>query len=1676
MACKYRYGNILFDSELELDDFIISKGQELVDLIGDVAYSRRTNAQLGIVKSVEKLKAQSDINKKELRNKDVDSFNYMFGEYKNVDNKYKPITKFLQGLTNVDGSLLFPEMIKDNFFAERTKYWVQGKFTPRELETLEGAMQLKRNGNNEILPPDHIDTETLKEIRSIMEDKWDAEAKIGSAIHKVCQTFFSKFHKSDTEHFDPNNPDRIKGMILQPKTLLQEIKNWSKFGNNQDVQNLLTEAQQLQVIEFCTNLVRSIMDMWPAHSKTKAGVSDYLFYPELTVKAAAKNPATGEDTNLIGVIDLLVIDPNGVPHIIDYKVSPADYYKQSTKESRIVDPDEYSAAKVLGFEYQLSTYARMLRTISGNFRRTSIAVAPIQVAGLKWDEKKKGKNKWTFERIITDKPPLETLLDKEDQIGLKNKVDYNLDQIFEDGNLIDVDAANLLTNTKTVMEGFFPGFNKGNGYTKAKAYYTDIEIAEMIKDKITKTADEQNYIVEHNGQLYQAKTEKELIREILNDTNRKIDYTKDLVLNFKDQITGQREAFISTKVENDGGDAGWYKEMVANYSKDVYAVVDTPEAFDYLGIVLLENLLTNSIEIVKLTPYKLKELIHLGKNKKLTGSYMEDIEDESNKNYVLEARWGNFEIMETLAAIVQTPTLFANKKISNIQVINPYSNSGLTATNKQILYTWKKLSDFSPIPQSVGVDYIRSNQIKFATLAEQAFDIIYTGYRTSSEQRRLLFNSCFPNIEELLSLSPDTHEKTLRKIIDVMESGEEQQNSLRAIKRYMDIEKLPINKDIGNIQYWYRAALRGYAEAKGYDYVQQVDEYSNYVDSYNPEKGHSGLLLDNPGTTANQNANMVSEYMENCYSRVATRLKGPTAQLQKIIRKLKDERGRSWIKDKVTLNPLSIYNGMIKRVQVTNNHTGNVWEDLVFENPNNLSGVQKELAEFALLTINYNRFNKGESIEEFKKTMDQQLNKKIVDLKWLRVPLGYMGSQAVLETNGLIKGLSDYIKSWKLKEVKRRVKEEFGHLYEENGQESNKEIFRMKLIFDKGESLESREQMLKDPKTGKDMAAEYDQDIERLVLKHLYSYILKDEFNEASYMMKAAIIDQRTSEATQNAGRVNSIDYISKLIKRMSGKKLMSQKEQIINSYVKKFMKGASVMALGFSPKQMYQSLEGIYKDIGLLIRKPDGTYGFTFSEMLAAFADVWKEIGHFGLKRSKLERMNELFRLNDMDMNVYAEHLQDRHNIWHDMSTFLFRFASRPDFYNRLTIIEAYMRHDGVWDAYSVNDNNELIYDFYKDPRFSTLHSSNPNINDPEYQQQLGLYTAMAEQFEKEGAYNQNGTKFVQGKTDGKWNPLPQAYTNKEMNSFKALTDQMYGYYSQEKKALIQSSLIGSMFFQMYTYFSGKKNQWLAPGSVKNQGRMLHYEDYVIKEKVDAQGNRTTERVKEKFYYQVDENGNVLFDQPPVPESQLQGNIKVPFYQWKGTFTQGVVTTISRMLGDIVRSDFSEQSATSVIKDVYDNYWNNIDENLRTAYRQNLRQFSYEMFVFLAIGGILGSQVHRFINNYTGDHKDDHSVIQGFKNTAASLFDTIFSASTLDFNVFDSLGGRGLSWTPFSIDMWKRTVQNWSKVITGDRRIFDAVLKTFSASKYGVVPFLDTIKNTESREVFTDDNIRQAA
>jgi hypothetical protein len=86
-------------------------------------------------------------------------------------------------------------------------------------------------------------------------------------------------------------------------------------------------------------------------------------------------------------------------------------------------------------------------------------------------------------------------------------------------------------------------------------------------------------------------------------------------------------------------------------------------------------------------------------------------------------------------------------------------------------------------------------------------------------------------------------------------------------------------------------------------------------------------------------------------------------------------------------------------------------------------------------------------------------------------------------------------------------------------------------------------------------------------------------------------------------------------------------------------------------------------------------------------------------------------------------------------------------------------------------------------------------------YKEQRGLYCAIAEQLEKEHALNADGTYFKFGQD------LPKAYTNQQMESYKALSDDIYGYYTHEKKAMIHAHTLGSLWMQMRTFWSGKKN-----------------------------------------------------------------------------------------------------------------------------------------------------------------------------------------------------------------------------------------------------------------------------
>ena len=97
------------------------------------------------------------------------------------------------------------------------------------------------------------------------------------------------------------------------------------------------------------------------------------------------------------------------------------------------------------------------------------------------------------------------------------------------------------------------------------------------------------------------------------------------------------------------------------------------------------------------------------------------------------------------------------------------------------------------------------------------------------------------------------------------------------------------------------------------------------------------------------------------------------------------------------------------------------------------------------------------------------------------------------------------------------------------------------------------------------------------------------------------------------------------------------------------------------------------------------------------------------------------------MGIDEYVERIKsDKFGFWNFFNRTAFKFASRPDFYNRATIFGAQMRADGCWEAHVLDENGVLHYDWTLDKRFN-LVATGDKKNLEAYNQQKALYIATA-------------------------------------------------------------------------------------------------------------------------------------------------------------------------------------------------------------------------------------------------------------------------------------------------------------------------------------------------------------
>lgn len=1582
MACKYFLNNRTFNSEVELDDYLLAH-QQMGSSISDIVFSKFTVQQENVKAKLKEVKAKNQHEWDLYMQWAADHEKTVYGEDGETDVVQRPYIGVNSYLASLTDPQLFPEFRENNYWNIRYNSWREGIFTDDEKNVLGIDPNL-----SEVELKEQYKSSTPRELESYsnqIKEKWKAQGRTGDAIHEVFQIYFSRY-KGKFGYEQPN----VESFILS-KLHKKNLPFLPKDSNGQvNIKSIIERANSIR-----------------AQLEEKYKTTNLMYFPEFVISdKVAKTGSNGID-HIIGKIDLLIIDGDGKSHILDYKTSIKD---------------EVNSAKELTYKYQLTTYQRILDRSGLDMDTGDLIIAPVKINNFRKEGDSYVYNDVKSDTFIKALPIMEM-----------NRVYDNVQEFLPARQKIILSVQEIQQEVSKRMGENFPAYISDRLFNE-KEVTKQLKKLKVFEKK--NSNDEYEYKPPEGNEKITGKNEAELVAKV-------IKFRQSLVPK-KARITQQLRKIIQSRINGDQeeypvynsarkGSVTWLKDQFDRYSNGQWELLND-DIYDAYGIIALQHKHSKQVDFVRVSTNYITSNHTLFKSNKsfykgmgISSRWQTDVSENSKSDsLMLEAVNGNIELIELMEVINATDGL-NGRRIGRMAVINPYDSEIVEPTNEEALYCYNQLARYNPPKRNLFQD----QKIEFASRFEkihQAIDDImelgtYNQWKGQYYKFKNIINGCtslFDNVADDI-----TTQQQIEKLVKLADILKNKFNDLDVL--YTDSHNL--NRLHVRLYNEINVAI---AALKGINFRQQLTDHKKWAESLLIwKKGLSGSYIDNPGNLSSETLNLITKLVTQGYQNVRDSTLRAKKELDKYTKALKEEKEVGYLNENLTLNQVDLYKNLYEEKD----------GDLFFKhvNDSSLTDAERNYLRYALKVINQNRHNLApETLQEM------ELNG---DVDYYRVPLARGGTDSLVSARGMMAALREKFRNFSPQYVFEKAQQELEgiEIAERKKDDGTILIYKMTNMFDCGEGDSERRLNLI-----KSVGIEnLERNLETLVLKHQFAYFQQKSMDEIFPLIKASTIHLQSEGMKLNTTLKEDLDYVRDYIdNKILNRSIVEESMQKATKVLGLLRNVASRLTLAFSPVQMiYQPLQGLWQTMSLVARKPDGTEAFTFSHFRQAFSIVYKDLFNFSGKPTLCSRLNELFAINDMDMNQYVERiLKNKKGIW-NMDNLSMKCSSRPDYYNRMIILVCQMLADGSFKAYSLDKDGYLIYDWKKDARFSKF-AQNPtgNSTDKEFNQQKSLFYTMARQFEAEHASDASGSpyRFNLNNPD-----LPRAYTNQQMESMKNLADNIYGYYSHEKKSLIQATCLGSMWLQFKTYWSGKKNQYLQSGGIKLQGK------YVPKVETYTKEDGTKEKIH--WYYQVTPDGNVRQDLPPIPDKKINSNYNGPIAEtdqqkiapvmvWQGQWQEGILLTIA----DIFHNKH--------IFDNLSNKWNIDDDTLRNCYRSNLLQLGIDLFMFGLVGTISGLMLGDWLEDEKKENKKNRDLLVGMQLAAANIFVYSVRNSFLDFNFFQSIGEPLGQWTPFAFDWTIRQSKNFWNMVVGDTDFYDYVVGIASAGKQ-YKPIFDALK-----------------
>lgn len=1224
------------------------------------------------------------------------------------------------------------------------------------------------------------------------------------------------------------DPEEAKKQVQQEVAQWQFLKDDAKFIHALGDSKMIFEEDDAKFMEqiestvpdsmkkLAVSLRDQLRGVW---IKEKGKFPNSKAIQGLNVKAKLN----GFDKDIFGHIDWLFIGEDGTLHL---------YSLKTTTQS----PREWASVKADKYKYQLAFLKQMLAYNGINVKNIDLNILPVQVAynsnGIATSAKVASTIQYSTRRSSGE--------------YAMHKFDKQVAHFIKDNSIPVQLSSELIDRALQVNKAIFPTINlKSEGIGQSAKEWIkyapsiDPEGTEPLVIKQVNEIDHA-YEVTIKGKTYDIKSNKpkernseiqELVSKYISELEDSKGYStqrlKEAILNSYDKgfmtfstVPGLKS--ISIQLESVLGKyLNDYVEDEKTGKKD-YTWEFLPELID-ANVLVFKNKKDDTLDIITLTPFDLraKAPIKNGRNN-ILGFYKMDTE------YLdLEGDYGNVEAVRTMELLNEMLPNLEGVQLGTLGVLSSINGAAYRAYNigefnKKYFQNIVSIINQENPGLNIKNNFLQAHFINPITEIIKEYNNIIEG--KSEAYSREYEQYGFTDLDTASNEIAQTHalENILNRILAQYPSFSDPVEVERALNQSTQT----LTKNMATL---YELSARAYITLRG-----ESPTNKNSLNKLN-------ILFFTAPTVDSDNIKIVVNNLQITHDTIAEEfLKEYDSTIRGMFAKFYQDQGYTAAQNMVIGNQAQQYANFIDPES-----------DLMsFKNPYDLSNDLKPHERTLLKEVLYriDKINRNGN-SKFYSANDPKIKNWInIHPEYLWVPLERASAATKRQSpQAILAGMKNFVR--KVKEASTAFDEFVEGITDEErellGQDSDS-FYRMHLRnpfslsmpnsqSGINETIKSRKKLLE--KYG---AGFFETNVENIMIDFLAKHISTTQYNKLLVASKALMLELHlTGNYNGNKEVVEKeIKYIQDYLKtNVFHTSIMSPAEKKIVGIISPVKKLVSHMLLGGNVvSALRDSLEGAQQNFIRSVIKLNTD--LTPKDVSKAYAYVFTHGTSNAMAQNLLSQLCVRYRISNTDVGRIAERMKSGRNGVLNIENWLYSTLRGPDFLNRMTLFVARCMHDGVWDAFSLDENGNLKYDWTKDARFKAFKYG--VVGSDEYKKAKSLY------FSRIREYNQEHPEAPLEMTDA----LPEPYSKRSINAIRGLGDNIYGSYDKGKKAMAEHKSYGFMFGSFSTWMNGIINNYFMPTQKNGVSTMK------LEQELDEQGN--------KLFF--DEYGNITTDDTGMP------------------------------------------------------------------------------------------------------------------------------------------------------------------------------------------------------------------